>query len=132
MSMSPPEMTSETAQPPRKAGMSGGAKLLIVLGVLVGIAVLLCCGSAIWFGVYVAGGMSQDPQVVQQKTEEIAQIEIPDGLEPAGSFDFKIPFYGRMMLLAVHVDKETESVLVLFSMPAASGTANQDGCVRRL
>ena len=49
MPMTPPEMTPEGTQPPRKPGMSTAAKVLIVLGVAFGIMVLLCCGSLIWF-----------------------------------------------------------------------------------
>ncbi|GAF72861.1 unnamed protein product [marine sediment metagenome] len=126
MSMTPPEMTSEATQPPRKSGMSGGAKLLIVLGVGGGLLVLLCCGGLIGFGVYMAGGMSQDPEVVREKTGEIAQIEIPDGLDPKMSFDVKFPVKGRMMLWTVYLDEGTESVLVLFALAAASASGDQE------
>lgn len=126
MSMTPPEMTSEVTQPPPKTGMSGGAKLLIILGVGGGLLVLLCCGSVIGFGIYMAGGASQDPNVVAAKTAEIAQIEIPDGLDPQMSFDMKFPFYGRFMLWTVYVDEETDSVLALFTMPAASMSDDQE------
>ena len=124
MSMTPPEMTSEATQPPRKSGMSRGAKLLIVLGVGGGLLVLLCCGGGIGYFVYYgANVMSSNPVVVAAKTDEITQIQIPDGIEPKISFDIKVPFSGqRLMLLAAHTDEETGSLLALFSLADASAS----------
>jgi hypothetical protein len=132
MSMTPPEMTSVAGQPPRKTGMSGGAKLLIALGVGAGLLVLLCCGGLIGVGVYVASGMNKDPQVVQEKTDEIAQIEIPDGLDPQTSFDMKIPFSDQRMIWTVYVDKETESTLVLFAFGGTSAPQDQEEMRRQM
>jgi hypothetical protein len=43
MSMTASEF-SEVGPPPRKSGMSGGAKLLISLGIVLGILIFLCAG----------------------------------------------------------------------------------------
>ena len=128
MSMTPPDMTSEVTQPPPKTGMSGGAKLLIILGVGGGILVLLCCGGAIGTMVYMGTSMVSDkPDVVVAKTDEIIQIEIPDQLEPKMSFDFKVPFSGqRVMLWTVYLDEETQSVLILFAMQNASASGDPE------
>jgi hypothetical protein len=126
MSMTPPEMSSEVTPPPKKTGMSGGAKVLIILGVVGGLLILLCCGGIVGFGIYVAGGASQDPDVVKEKTAEIAQIDVPEGLEPQMSFDMKFPFYGRWMLWVVYVDEDSKSVLALFTLPQASASANPE------
>ncbi len=127
MSMTPPEMSSEVTQPPPKTGMSRGAKLLIILGVGGGLLVLLCCGGVIGYFVYYgASMMSNDPAVVAAKTDEITQIEIPDGIEPKKSFDVKVPFSDeRLMLLTAHTDEETGSLLALFSLADASASQDQ-------
>jgi len=112
--------------------MSRGAKLLIILGVGGGLLVLLCCGGLIGFGVYVAGGMSQDPGVVEEKTQEMAKIEVPEGLKPKMSFDMKVPFYGRFMLWVIYVDEETDSLLMLFTVANASGSEDPQEMRRAL
>ena len=128
MSMTPPDMSSEVTQPPPKSGMSRGAKLLIVLGVVFGILILLCCGGGIGTMVYMGTSMVSDkPDVVVAKTDEIIQIEIPDQLEPKMSFDLKVPFSGkRMMLWTVYLDEETESVLILFALENASASGDPE------
>ena len=127
-------MTSEATQPPRKSGMSRGAKLLIVLGVGGGILVRLCCGGGIGVMYYFGTSMvSQDPAVVASKTDEITEIKVPDGLEPKMSFDFKNPFSSqRLMLWTVYVDEGTESVLVLFALAAASVSGDQEEMRRQM
>ena len=134
MSMTPPEMTSEATQPPRKSGMSRGAKVLIGLGVGGGLLILLCCGGVIGLGIYFGTNlMSDDPAVVAAKTDEIIQIEIPGGLEPKMSFDMKVPFSGpRLMLWTVYIDEETESVLVLFALEGASASQDQEQMRRQM
>jgi len=128
MSMSPPEMSSEVAPPPRKTGMSGGAKLLIGLGVGLGILVLLCCGAFLGAGYYFSTKvMSQDPQVIAEKTAEITQISIPNGLDPKMAFDMKVPFSGqRLMVWTVYLDEATDSTLVLFAFGEGTVPPNQD------
>jgi hypothetical protein len=127
MSMTPPEMTSEGTPPPRKKGMSGGAKLLIGLGVGLGILVLLCCGGVIATVYYVSTKvMSDQPQVIAEKTKEITQLEIPSGLQPRMSFDMTVPFFNRrLMLWTLYSDERTDSILVLFAMGNASAPRDQ-------
>ncbi len=133
MSMTPPDMSSEVTQPPPKTGMSGGAKLLIILGVGGGILVLLCCGGGIGMMVYMGTSMISDkPDVVVAKTDEIIQIEIPDGLEPKMSFDVKFPIYGRIMLLVAYADEESSSFLALFTLEKASASQNQEQMRRQM
>lgn len=134
MSMTPPEMTSEATQPPRKSGMSRGAKLLIALGVGGGLLVLACCGVGIGTMYYFGTSMvSQDPAEVVAKTDEIAQIEIPDQLKPAMSFDMKNPFSGqRLMLWTVYVDEGTNSTLVLFAFGSMGASQDQEEMRREM
>jgi len=134
MSMTPPEMSSEVAPPPRKTGMSGGAKLLIALGIGLGILVLLCCGGILGVGYYFSAKvMSPDPEVIAEKTAEITQISIPDGLQPKMAFDMKVPFSGqRLMLWTVYLDEATDSTLVLFAFGEGTVPPNQDQMQRQM
>ena len=132
MSMTPPEMTSVGGEPPRKTGMSTGAKVLIALGVGAGLLVLVCCGSLIGIGAYVAGGISEDPAVIAAKTGEITQIEVPDGLDPQKSMDVKFPFLGRVTLLVGYEDEESKSVLALLALAKGTGLQNQEEMQRQM
>lgn len=87
--------------PPPKQGMAGWAKVLLVLGVLGGIGMVVCCGI---FGVMMYGGyqmaanaISADPQVIQQRAQEIANVEIIEGYQPKLSVDMKVPVTGQML-----------------------------------
>jgi hypothetical protein len=120
MSTTGPEWTPEGTQPPRKPGMSTGAKVVIILLVVFGVLVVVCCGGVIGIGMFakkaVTDMFSEDPTVVAAKTEEITEIEIPEGFEPAGSFDMKIPVADqRMFLWTAYEDEESGSTLMLFA-----------------
>ena len=84
---------------------------------------------AIGMGAYFAGSVSEEPEVIVEVTRQIAEIDVPQGLEPTVSFDMKIPFTGeRMMAWVVYLDEATESLLVLgtFGGPmAAQGQEEQ-------
>ena len=130
MSMSPPEMTPNGMQPSPKPGMSTGAKVLIVLAIVFGILLVLCCGGVIatffYLQSYAAESFSEDPAKVAAVTQEIAQLDIPEGLEPAGSVNMKVPFTGQsLMTVAVYADEETGSVLILTVAGEAFGSQNQ-------
>lgn len=114
MSMNPPEMSSVGTPPPPKAGMGRAAKVLIALGVGLGLLCLLCCGGVVFFFMRT---VSTNPATVVAKTGEITQIDIPSGLKPKASFDMTVPFSGtRMGLWTVYADDATKSQLVLFAL----------------
>lgn len=120
MSMSPPEMTPEQMQP-QKRGMSTGAKVLIALGIVFLVLFVLCCGGVFLVGYlgvsYFGETISQDPAKIATVTDEITQIEIPEGLSPQMSMDMKIPFTDqRIMVMAVYADEPSNSTLVLMAM----------------
>jgi hypothetical protein len=131
MSTAPPEWTPDGGYPPKKPGMSTAAKILIALAVLMGLCVLLCCGGVMGLGFFAQRfaqqAISQDPGVIAAKTGEITQIEIPDGLQPAGSFDMNVPFVGRMMLWTIYEDKQSNSSLVMFTVGERFASQTQDG-----
>ncbi len=120
MSTWPPETPGPTEPAPRP-GMSTGAKVLLILGIVFGGLVLLCCGGVMISGVlmqrYFARSLSEDPQTVRATTAELAQLEIPDALAPQAAMDLKVPFSGRqMMTMAIWSHQESNSVLMLMGM----------------
>lgn len=97
------EGTSFDPDAPAPKKKSGALKwVLIILGGLCG---LCCCGivGAAIYG-YNQIGMSFDPQVARTRTQEIADIEVPEGMEPK----FSMSMMG-MMKMAVWVGGEDGS-----------------------
>ena len=94
MSMSPPEMTPDGMQPSPKPGTSTGTKVLIILAIVFGVLLLLCCGGVIgfvfWAQSYMTESFSEDPAKVATVTQEIAQLDIPEGLDPTASVDMTL------------------------------------------
>ena len=84
----------EQMQATPKRGMSGGAKTLIILGIVFGGLIVLCCGGIIGYFAYYAGNMlSEDADTIARLTqEEIVQIDIPEELAPRRSMNITIPF----------------------------------------
>jgi hypothetical protein len=119
-----PYDSPETVRP----GTSGGAKVLIGLGIGCGVLVLLCCGiggiAAFFFGRSFQQAMSEDPATIRRVADSIVTIDVPEELEPEVSVDFTMPFINRkMMSLAVFADRHEHSALVLFQLAEGFGDA---------
>jgi hypothetical protein len=130
MSMNQHEMPSDGMQPPQKPGMSTASKVLIVLGIVFGVACVLCCGGGIGFYFfaksYIADAISKDPVKIAAVTEDITLIEIPDELAPTVSINMKIPFTDQpVMVIVVYADKETDSGLVLVALGNELGSQDE-------
>jgi len=119
MSMNDPTFNSPSfEQAPPKTGMSGGSKVLVGLGIGCAVVVFLCCGGGILLGLYFKNyaqqTLNQDPQVVKQKTDQIAKIKLPAAFQPTWSMDMKVPFTGQpMMLFTVWEDPAAKSTIML-------------------
>lgn len=130
--MSMPEpMNPYDSPPPVKQGMSGGAKVLLGVGIGCGVLVLLCCGGlgigGYFFGRNLQQAISEEPEKIREVTTSIVEIDVPPPLEPKMSLDFSIPFADKkMMTMAIWADgafgddkskeHKPESVLILFQM----------------
>jgi hypothetical protein len=122
-----PYVSPEGMPPPRKKGLSCGCMLLIVLGIAFLVLALLCCGGIVWMGSYFREAVSEDPEVVAKVTDEIAGIDIPEGLTPQFSLNMKVPFSGEpMMTWVVHVDESTQSMLLLASFGGPLAGQNEE------
>lgn len=105
---SEPVYEDDFAQPPPKKGMSTGTKVLIIVLCVFGGLMLLCCGGVIWFVYQFQKGMeiSEDSEVVKQRTQEIVEITIPDNYVPKLSAKIDFPKFW--------VFKELPSVSMIF------------------
>ena len=103
-------------EPPR-TGMSTGTKVLLFAGGGCAVVVLLCCGalgfSGMWFGRMIEGAASEDPEVVAEVTGELADIRIPEELQPGGSFRLEIPFTEQKTIFVMYEHEDDDAFLVL-------------------
>ncbi len=125
MSNFPPPPQDEFVAPQvvEKQGMSGGARVLLVLGGIFGLCLLLCCGGVITLAIkgpklvedYVDNAVSEDPVVIAQRREELLDIDIPESFKPKGSMDVVIPFVDKraMMIVAYEGDPSSNSVVLV-------------------
>jgi hypothetical protein len=98
----PEQPVQAYAAPPRKPGMSSGAKVAIILCVVFGGLAVLCCGFFGAVGWWSSKAMINDPAKVAAKTAEIATIDIPAPLQPVMAMDMNVPFVGQMMVMVVY------------------------------
>jgi len=110
------------AEQPRKQGMSGTAKVLLVLGSIAGVGMLLCCG-VIGFGLYkgqdiikaIAESTSADPAVIKQRTQEVVVIDIPSEFTPMMMLGGRINGQGMVEFIYVNQANPNSMFLILES-----------------
>ncbi len=114
----PPQNAYVSPQVVEKRGMSTGAKVLLILGVIFLLCVLLCCGGGIivsyMAGKYMEDAVTEDPVVVAQRKSEILDIELPESFEPQASVDMSVPVTGQsLMTFVVYSGQSSEDSIVL-------------------
>ena len=130
MSTSQPPMFPESMGPPPRPGMATGTKVLLILLVVLGLFLLLCCGGLMFFGYlfgsYIKEAASDDPAIVIATTQSITDIDIPAQLKPAFSLNMKVPFSQQtLMVWVAYTDKATQSTLMLTAVGEGMGPQNQ-------
>ena len=109
-----PDDTTPTAKP----GRSTGVKVLIVLAVIAGSCLLLCCGVGGYLVYWGKSMVSTDPATVATVSQKITPINVPEGLEPAFSLDVTVPMSDEFVFrTAVYGDQQTSSMLMLLGTP---------------
>lgn len=113
----PPQDPYVNPQAVEKQGMSSGAKLLLILGILFLLCVLLCCGG---IGVlmyqassYMKDAFTNDPVKIDQRRAELLDIEIPEGFAPEVSIDMKVPMMDSRLMTIVAYSGGAGNSLVL-------------------
>ncbi|HEX4130366.1 MAG TPA: hypothetical protein VHZ24_10000 [Pirellulales bacterium] len=105
-----------SATPSRK-GMSGGTKVLLAVLITGGVLAVLCCGGiglmGVWFARTAEQSMSKDPASVRALTESIADISVPEPLEPKMSMDMKIPVLGSMRMAVYGSENKDETLMLM-------------------
>lgn len=111
MSMDPPNWNQGAEPPPAK---KSGSKTWLILGVILGISVLVCCGGGVvvigYFGSQVANMMSNDPIEVKKSQAEIVDIAIPADI-PA-KFRLDLDIVGQEVALLVYFGATGDDNLV--------------------
>lgn len=110
MSNVPPPMNPYDV-PPQRTGMSTTAKVLLGTGIGCVVILALCCGT---FGLFIysfvrtmENAKIDDPQQIQDLSEDIVTINVPPALKPRIGIDVKLPFVGMPMVAGViYSDKE--------------------------
>jgi hypothetical protein len=92
----PPDDWGDSAPPP-SGGMSGGMKACLIIGGVIGLCCLLCCGVFGYLGFQMVPKVTHDPATINSYRDQIAKIDLPAGLEPKGggksdSFMFSMIF----------------------------------------
>jgi len=131
MSQSEPR-PPEFDPPPEKQGMSGGCKILLVLGIVGGVFCLICCGG---FGVMMyqfANMFSTDPNVVRSTTDEIAEIEIPADFQPEASMDMSFPFMGKLATMVIYTKKPDNGAVMLMAFGDAVSQGDRENFRRQM
>ena len=138
MSNFPPPPQDEFVAPQvvEKRGMSGGAKVLLVLGGIFGLCCLLCCGGVITLAIkgpklmenYMDEAMSEDPVVIAQRRVELLEIDIPESFQPKGSMDIVVPFVDKrfMMVVAYEGDPPSNSIVLVGLGDSFSGMSPEE------
>lgn len=112
---------------PQKKGMGTGAKVLIVLGILAGVGVLLCCGGAAFFGSKIAPKISTVPAEVAAQSTAIIPLDI-DESKWAGknSIEQEIPFLMKWTY-CVWDEKEGDGGIAVLGMTLPANAQQQQG-----
>jgi len=91
--------------------------VLIALGIAGILAGLVCCGGFGLMGYYFKNAVSDDPTVIAELAKGIAELDIPETLEPVVSVNFTKPFSDEQLMAGVvYADESANSIFVLGSV----------------
>lgn len=125
MSIDPNAQGPYAPQPPAK---SGGSGIWLFLGIGCGLVLLLCCGGGV--GLFYVGksalNVTQDPTEISQRSQEIADFDVPNGFKPQMAMTTQVPFTGqKFMTMVIYEAPNQEGGIFLFEFGGMVG-ANMD------
>jgi hypothetical protein len=135
MSMATIEPSPGTLPPSRR-----GRGWLWGVAIGCGAVLLLCCGGfglvAVYMGLVVQRGLSDDPAVAQARAAEIADITLPAEFKPTASFELRVPVTGRGVLTWVLYQADSrgdsfESFILLGQLYADVPEESRDAVMQR-
>jgi hypothetical protein len=116
--MSGPADFPPPPQLPKKR--SGCMTALIVLLVLGGISLVVCCGGFALVGYQFQKAVVEEPAAVQALKDEIAQVTLPVGMEPKGGINGTFPFVGGIKMVMFEGENNSFFALGEVSGPMAA------------
>lgn len=111
-----------------KKGMGTGAKVLIVLGIVAGLGLVVCCGGAAFMGYQMKPTVTNTPAEVATKTQNIIPMEInEDQWEPVFHMEMSVPWVMDMSM-ANWKSKTDEGGIILTRvlLKVQDGNASQE------
>jgi hypothetical protein len=94
--------------------MGTAAKVLLTLGIVLGVVLLLCCGVGGYFAYYLRKSMTTDPAAVREITAKIVTIDVPPQFVPVMAFDnLSIPGTGVSFSIAVYAENPAGNTIML-------------------
>jgi len=98
-----------------KKGSTSTTKVLSIILIVGGVALVLCCGGAFWFGKNMFGKMMiTDPAEVKARAAAIADISIPESYPPQMAMDMSA--VGVPMTMAMFGNAGGDGMLMLMQM----------------
>ncbi len=134
MSQPPPPLPGPPqAAPP--SGTSGMVKIVLALVIGGTVAAAICCGAlglvgfqgARLVGTALEQAYSPDPDETLKRTSEIAEIQLPNELRPAGSFNLRVPVTNLPLFVAAwHTSDKPWAFLALAELHQDNQEASRD------
>jgi len=120
-------MSDDFGQPQKTSSSSTAFKVILILGCIVGVLCLACCGGMFWFGKQFANAMTQDPVRIREIATAILDFPIPEEFEPQvgmtppmEQFGFQMAMFGRGQL------PDQSGMLMLMEIPGPFQAGQMD------
>lgn len=114
------DFDDDTGRPAKKPGMSTGMKVLLVLGILGGLACIACCGGLYWVKSQFKMDFAEDPAKAIEVADEIAEVDLPEGFEGKGAANMTAFSFG--MKMAIFEQTGGPGTMMLMQMKVPEGT----------
>jgi hypothetical protein len=107
-----------------------GTKMFAVIGVGFAVVCVVACAGGYFMWQKVKNAVTDDPAKVQEISESVVDLDVPEGFEPQFGMDLKVA--GQGMTMAVYVEKKSQGSMWVMSIstPYDPATANVENVKR--